>query len=154
MPRPQLCPAQHENQRALVGHEVLGAPGADPFDDHRLKIALHGLEFPLRQREIPFVPVPNYHFIEPGLLDRSGTLVERGHVVRYAFEAKILHHLSGIRSRSATKPVARDESPPRPQDAMNVGVKRRLVRNLNDRILRKYDIEAFGFEWQRTRRDA
>src|SRR6266851_3912770 len=114
MARPQFSSTQHENELAPVRNEVFGPLKADPFDDHRLEFALHRFEFPLRKREIPFIPVPNFHVHEPGLLDRSGTLFERSHVVGHPFDAKKLHHLSGVRPRPAPKPIARDEASTRP----------------------------------------
>src|SRR6266851_4995795 len=109
MARPQFSSTQHENELAPVGNEVFSPLRADPLDDQRPELALHRFEFPLRQREIPFVAVPDFHVHEPGLLDRGGALVERGHVVRHAFHAKELHHLSGVRPRPAPQPLARDE---------------------------------------------
>ena len=50
------------------------------------------VELPLGELEIPSVPVADLDLDETGRAQRSGALLESGHVVGDAFEAEKFHH--------------------------------------------------------------
>lgn len=94
--------------------------------------------------------VAYFHVDEARSAQGGRALLESSHVVGDALEPEEFHHFRRVAPGAAAQPVARNEPPAGAQHAQDVGIDLRLVRDLNHRVLGKYDLEARCVERQCT----